>query len=857
MRPVATYTVVPSLPEELSRLPELAYNIRWSWDHETIALFMRMNPDLWEESNHNPVKMLGMLSQSRLDALARDEGFLAHLARVTQSMDEHLHSTSQTAWYPQQFGIEEKPQIAYFSFEFGLAECIPNYSGGLGVLAGDHLKAASDLNVPLVGVGLLYQQGYFRQYLNIDGWQQEMYPENDFYTMPLRLVNDGEGRPVTISIMLAGREVYAQIWRIEVGRVDLYLLDTNIPQNESQEDQDLTDQLYGGDLEMRIKQEILLGIGGLRALHALDIQPAVCHMNEGHSAFQALERARMVMECCGLSFEEALSITSASNVFTTHTPVPAGHDYFGADLLDKYFKDFYPLLGITRERFLGLGRVDPTDKDEAFSMTVLALRTSAYANGVSRLHGEVARKMLQDVYPEVPLNEVPIGSVTNGIHTFTWVSHEMGQLFDRYLGPRWREDPTSMDVWDRANDIPDEELWRTHENRRQRLVVYARNRLVAQLEKRGAPPAEINAGHEVLDPEALTIGFARRFATYKRATLLLRDPERFQRLICDADRPVQFIFSGKAHPHDTAGKEFIREIVQFAREHNCRTRMVFLEDYDMVTARYLVQGVDVWLNTPRRPQEASGTSGMKAALNGAINLSILDGWWAEAYNHHLGWAIGRGEVYADMELQDHIESRALYDLLEKDLIPTFYDRGSDNLPRQWIRRMKAGLRELAPVYSTARMLQDYTRYYYHPALEQSRLFSENNYARGLGVAGWLKHLRENWDTLAIDDIASNFNSEVRVGETLHVTVEVHLGNISPNDVMVQLYHGELDTEGNINIGHGHNMTHLNGSPRGEGWHQYSTEFQSQMSGRHGFTIRVIPYYPDIRNTLRLGLITWA
>jgi starch phosphorylase len=856
MQPVATYTVVPSLPEALNRLSALAYNLRWAWDHETIELFRRLDSQLWEETNHNPVRMLGMVKQSKLDALAQDDGFLAHLERVAHSFDEYLGSRSERAWYPQEFGLETQPQIAYFSFEFGLTECIPNYSGGLGILAGDNLKAASDLNVPLVGVGLLYQHGYFRQYLNIDGWQQELYPINDFYTMPLKLVTDETGAPVFVAVTFPGRDVYAQIWRVQVGRVDLYLLDTNIPQNLDPEDQDLTDQLYGGDRELRIKQEILLGIGGLRALYTLGLEPAVCHMNEGHSAFMALERARIVMERCNISFAEAIAITSASNVFTTHTPVPAGNDYFEPDLVETYFQDYREALGLSHEEFLALGRIDADNEEELFCMTVLALRAAAYTNGVSRLHGEVARTMWQGVYPQLPLSEVPIDSITNGVHTFSWVSHDMAGIYDRYLGPRWRDDPATSEAWQRAIDIPDEELWRTHERRRERLVVFTRKRLAAQLKNRGAPPAEIQAAPEVLDPDVLTIGFARRFATYKRATLLLHDRDRLAAIL-GSDQPIQILFAGKAHPHDNEGKEFIREIVHFARSTECRNRIAFLEDYDMITARYMVQGVDVWLNTPRRPKEASGTSGMKGALNGVLNLSILDGWWAEAYSPHLGWAIGQGEVYEDEVLQNEIESKALYDLLEKDIIPTFYDRGPDGVPRQWVSRMKAGLSELAPVYNTSRMVKDYTRLFYQPALTEARLLGERNYERGRAFASWLLNLQSSWNAIDMDNITATINGEVRVGETLAVDAEVYLGAISPDDVTVQVYKGILDSEGAIKQGHTHDMYRTNGSPRGDGWHQYRTEFQCRATGRHGYTIRVVPHHPDVERVLSLGLITWA
>lgn len=854
MRPIATYTVVSSMPEALSRLPELAYNIHWAWDHETIDLFRRLGGDLWEETGHNPVKMLGLISQNRLNALAHDDGFLAHLQRVLDTFDEYMDGR-RSAWYPSEYGPEDRPQIAYFSFEFGLTESIPNYSGGLGVLAGDHLKAASDLNVPLIGVGLLYQEGYFRQYLNVDGWQQELYPENDFYTMPLRLVTDDGGAPVLISVELPGRKVHAQIWCVQVGRVSLYLLDTNIP-NNSRDDQNLTDQLYGGDREMRIKQEILLGIGGLRALSALGLEPAVCHMNEGHSAFLALERARMLMERLSLPFARAAAITSAGNVFTTHTPVPAGNDYFAPELVEKYFKAYRERLGLSREEFLALGREDASNTSEHFCMTILALRMSTYANGVSRLHGETARSMWAGIYPKVPVREVPISAITNGVHTFSWISKDMAQLFDRYLGPRWRQDPTDPQVWDRAATIPDEELWRTHERRRERLVAFARRRLISQLEQRSAPPAEIEAAQEALDPDVLTVGFARRFATYKRATLLLKDPERFTEMLCGGDRPVQFIFAGKAHPHDTEGKEFIRQIVQFARTSGCRNRIVFLEDYDMVIARYLVQGCDIWLNMPRRPQEASATSGMKAVMNGVLHVSVLDGWWAEAYRHQVGWAIGAGETYADVDLQDTIEGRALYNILEEDIIPTFYDRGSDNLPRGWIARMKGSLRDLAPVYNTARMVQEYTRRFYHPALEQTRHLSANNYEAGQTFAAWAASLREHWGKVKIGSVTSLLGSEVRVGESLQVQAQVYLGSIRPEDVAVQLYVGVLDKQGEIERGRAYDMQHA-GAGEEAGWHSYSLDLVSEVTGRHGLTARVVPRHPDARSPLRLGMITWA
>jgi len=857
MRPVATYTVVSSIPEPLQRISEIAYNIRWAWDHETVELFRRMEPALWEETGHNPIKMIGLIGQDRMNALATDDGFLAQFSSVLRSHDEYL-SKANKAWYPQQFGIDEHPQIAYFSFEFGLTESIPNYSGGLGVLAGDHLKASSDLSVPLVGIGLLYQQGYFRQYLNNDGWQQERYPVNDFYTMPLTLVKGDDGQPIFISVELPGRSVYAQIWHVIVGRVNLYLLDTNIPENTSKDDQSLTDQLYGGDRELRIQQEILLGIGGLRALQALGLEPAVCHMNEGHSAFMALERARILMDRFKMSFQQARAITSASNVFTTHTPVPAGNDYFKPELTEQYFQEYRKKLGLSKDEFLGLGRVDTTNAQEYFCMTILALRMSAYANGVSKLHGEVARDMWQDVYPNIPKHEVPIRAITNGVHIYSWVSAEIASLYDRYLGARWREDPRDPAIWQRAASIPDEELWRVHERHREQLVNFSRDRLVRQLENRGAPSQDVENAREVLDPDILTIGFARRFATYKRATLLLSDPDRFSAILC-GDRPVQFVFAGKAHPHDNDGKEFIRDLVHFAQMANCRSRIVFLEDYDMVIARKMVQGVDVWLNTPRRPLEASGTSGMKATMNGVLNLSVLDGWWAEAYRRDIGWAIGSGEEYADEEMQDTVEANAIYELLEKDLIPAFYDRGTDGLPRAWIARMKASLTDLCPVFSMDRVVQDYSQSFYRPALELSHRLAANDYGEGRAFADWKLHVQENWSLLTVGEVHPEFSAggEVHVGDALRFHAEVYLDHISPENVMVQLYEGTVDEEGEIADGAAHEMTLAGGSARGDGWFAYSVEIESRVTGQHGYSVRIIPRHDDLANPLTMALIAWA
>lgn len=858
MKPIRTFTVVPSLPEPLEGLRELAYNLRWAWNHEAIELFRRLDSELWESSGHNPVWMLGSIDQAKLESAARDDAFLAHLERVARDFQGYLKG--ETHWFRRTWRREDhQPLVAYFSAEFGVTECLSIFAGGLGILAGDHLKSASDLGVPLVGVGLLYQQGYFRQYLNQAGWQQEDYTANDFHNLPVTLVRRPDGEVVTVQVQYPGRMVTAQVWRAQVGRIPLYLLDTNLAANQHPEDRDLTDQLYGGDLDMRIRQEVMLGIGGYRALEALGLEPTVYHMNEGHSAFLALERVRRLMEQRGLGFAEARELASASLVFTGHTPVIAGHDYFPPEMIDRYLGDYARLLGLNREEFLRLGRHgDGGD----FCMTILALRLAAASNGVSRLHGEVSRKMWNHLWPGVPEKEVPIGHVTNGVHFQSWISYEMNQLYDRYLGPKWREEPGDQAFWQRVDNIPAEELWRTHERRRERLVAFARRRLRAQLLRRSAPPSEIEAAEEVLDPEALTIGFARRFATYKRATLLLKDVERLKRILADAGRPVQVIYAGKAHPRDGAGKELIRQIVGLARQEEFRRRLVFLEDYDLTVARYLVQGVDVWLNTPQRPLEASGTSGMKAAANGVLNLSVLDGWWDEAWrvpglrSSPIGWAIGSGETYDNAEYRDQVEAEALYDLLERDVVPTFYERGVDRLPRRWISRMKASIGVLCHFFNTHRMVRDYTEAFYLPAHARQRELAADGAARAKALARWLERVRREWPQVRIEAVDGGPPAELRVGATTRVCARVTLGALEPGDVEVQLYLGRLDPAEEIVDAQTLPMTPAGRDERG--WHLFeATAVPCSRSGLHGYTVRVVPRHPDLTARFLPGLITWA
>ncbi|MGB8643668.1 MAG: alpha-glucan family phosphorylase [Anaerolineae bacterium] len=853
MKPIRTFTVIPFLPPPLEPLRDLAYNLRWSWDHATIELFRRLDSDLWESSGHNPVRMLGAIDQTTLDAAATDEGYLSHLAGVLQYFDVYMGGKS--AWFRRTHGATTGPRIAYFSAEFGITECLSIFAGGLGVLAGDHLKSASDLGIPMVGVGLLYQQGYFRQSLNEGGWQQETYVDNDFYNLPLVLERRPDGRPITISVAYPGRAIVAQIWRAQVGRVPLYLLDTNIPEN-TPADHDLTDQLYGGDVENRIKQEIMLGIGGCYALRALGLEPTVYHMNEGHSAFLALERVRRFMEEHKLSFAEAQEAAAAGQVFTTHTPVSAGHDYFAPYLMDRYFGEFYSRLGIPRRDLLALGRQNPYDENEPFCMTVLALRLASYRNGVSRLHGVVSRQMWSNLWPGAPADEIPITHVTNGVHFRSWISREMDQIYDRYLGARWREEPADEKAWQRAERIPDDELWRTHERRREWLVVYARNRLRAQLEQRGAPQSEIEIAGDVLDPAVLTIGFARRFAPYKRAVLLLRDPERLARILNNPERPMQLIYAGKAHPRDEGGKELIRQIVSLARRPEFRKRLVFIQEYDMSVARYLVQGADVWLNNPRRPQEASGTSGMKATANGALNLSTLDGWWDEAHDPRFGWAIGRAESYASDEVQDRAEAEALYDLLEHDVAPTFYNRSADKLPHRWIALMKASIGGLSPQFNTHRMVHEYTERFYLPTEERARRLAADEMAGARALAGYKSRLDAYWREIQIEVQDVDAIAQPVLGHSITARAHVRLAGLDPNDVSVELYAGRVDANGELVHGRATPMQPV-AQPE-PGTYLYETDMiPAAQSGLHGYTVRVLPKHPDLASPFLPGKIAWA
>lgn len=848
---IQKFRVVPYLPEKLQPLGKIVKNMWWVWNFEAIELFRRLNVEIWRDLSHNPVALLGALSQRELDEAAESESFLAHMKRVEEELDWHM---SKKSWFEENYSDFKDAEIAYFSAEFGIHECLLIYSGGLGVLAGDHLKSASELGIPLTGVGLLYRQGYFHQYLTIDGWQQERFPETDFYNIPVTLLKNDKGEPIEIFVEFPGRRVYAQIWKVVVGRVNLILLDTNIDKN-SIEDKTITDQLYGGDLEMRIKQEMILGIGGVRALKAIGKNITVYHMNEGHSAFLAIERIYSAIQDFNMTFKEALEFVFTGNVFTTHTPVPAGNDRFPAELVDKYLSHYYTTLGLTREEFHGLGRENPADKNETFCMTVLALKTAAACNGVSKLHGSVSRNMWRNIWPSLPVHEVPVSHITNGVQILSWTSDEMMRLFNRYLGPRWIDNPVDKDMWLAIDSIPDSELWRCRDRLREQVVAFARKKLKEQLIFRGVPMTESEKADAVLDSEALTIGFARRFATYKRATLILKNMDRIEKLLLDKERPIQIIFAGKAHPKDNMGKELIKHIIHLVRDDRFRNKIVFIEDYDINIARYLVHGVDVWLNTPVRPKEASGTSGMKVLPNGGLNISTLDGWWCEAYNGNNGWAIGKGEEYEDPDYQDEVESLSLYNILEKEVIPMFYDRGKDTLPRRWIARIKESMKTNCPMFNTNRMVYEYTERFYLQAHVNYRKFSSNNFAAARELSAWKKNIALKWNKALIKDLIFGEEKEVAVGSRVKLKVIVNLADLSPDDVRVELYFGNLNPAGDILEGAALPMFVVEKQDKNN--YLYEGQMLCLKSGQFGFTVRIIPSHKDQVRKFEPGFIMWA
>jgi starch phosphorylase len=832
------FTVFAKIPERLKPLEELAYNLWFSWNMEARDLFRRLDPQLWDETQHNPVLLLSRLSPNRLAELEGNEAFLAFMDRVYELFKEYI----ERPYFNDSQQISPQSLIAYFSAEYGLTDCMPFFHGGLGVLSADHLKSASDLNLPVVGVGLLYQFGAFRQIITFEGEQKEVSREIDFYHMPLLLEKNPDGTPLTIQVEFNDEKALAQIWRVNVGRIPLFLLDTNIPHNPPHIRQ-ITIRLYAVERELRLRQEILLGIGGVRALRALGLNPTIYHINEGHSAFAGLERIRLLQEEEGVPFDVALLTVMTSNCFTTHTSVSAGIELFDPKLIETYFSNYLPALGIPIPTLLGLGRQEPGNDSEPFGMNILAMKLSGHINAVSRMHTTTSQNLWHQLWPAIPMKDIPIEPITNGIHVPSWISSDASTLYSHYLGPHWSEDPDNVKVWNSVAQIPDEGLWGTHERRRVSLISFCRRRLQEQLTRRGASSAEIAQAKEVLNPDALTIVWARRMAAYKRPTLTFKDPERLAQILNHPTRPVQIILAGKAHPGDEEAKGRIKEIISFTKEERFRRHIVFVEDYDLAVARYLVEGADIWLNIPRRPNEACGTSGMKAVANGALHMSTLDGWWAEAYHPEAGWPIGTDEEYDDVNYQDEIESKSLYNLLEHEVIPLFYNRGSDGLPRDWIKKMKASMLTLCPRFNSHRMLEEYMEGFYLPAQKNMEELSAEHMAEAKNLATWCRKIEKNWKKISIVEVKQEGPDELTVGDELKITVLVQLGELIPEDIKVEIYYGQR-----MKPTRSESSTYL-----------FQAILVSKETGKFGYHIRITPYHSLLMPTHYFQglLVTWG
>ncbi len=856
MQPLHLFNVVPKLPAELEPLRKILLNLWWTWQPQARALFRHLDPELWDKTNHNPLRMLQLCRQARLTEVSQDDDFLREMQGVYSKFCAYMDRPDTYGKLRANSPFSPTAPIAYFSAEFGFHESFPIYSGGLGILSGDHCKSASDLGLNFIAFSLLYKHGYFRQQINKDGHQESIRLNQNFSHLPLADAIDTDGKPLVIGVEILGRTVRAKVWKVAVGRITLYLLDTDLPEN-SEEDRQITAQLYGGDHEMRIKQEIVLGIGGVHALNAMGIKPATYHMNEGHAAFISLELIRRGVAENKLDFYASLQVVAAGNIFTTHTPVPAGNDAFPLDLMRKYFGDYPAKVGIDFGTFASFGqtRNDPT---EPFSMTILALRTSRHANGVSALHGRVSQGLWKDVWSGVPENEVPITSITNGVHTKTWMAPEFAALYDKYL-PDWEERLTEPEFWRGVFDIPDEELWATHSKLKHRLVEFVRQRVRQQRERIGDTPESLRHVSRLLNPEVLTIGFARRFATYKRATLLFSDPERLRKLLSNPERPVQFVFAGKAHPKDEPGQRFIQQVYKYSRMPEFQERVVFLEDYDHYVGRRLYQGVDLWLNNPRRPLEASGTSGMKLPPNGGLNLSVLDGWWCEGYNGKNGWAIG-SEIPESTDpvepaFEDEVDVASLFRVLETQVVPLYYAKPDGRLPIAWLQLMRESIRSITPVFNTHRMVKEYAERLYEPAARALGTLSAGGGKKALELSKWKDSIRKAWPQIRIGEVKIGENAtSVLVGDQLQVSAVVHLGPLTPDLVIVQAYLGEtvnneITKPGTIALKQTKKLE--------DGAYLYTGTIPAHESGSYGLNLRVIPTHPNLIQAHELRLITWA
>ena len=844
-------TVNPQLPKRIEKLGEIANNLWWSWNTEFLKLFKIIDIDLWETVGKNPVKFLKLVSQEKLEQATNNSAFLREYDDVVEHFESYINS--KNTWYSKNYPNNENDLIAYFSAEYGLDHILSIYSGGLGILSGDHLKSASDLGLPLVAVGLLYKNGYFHQQINGYGEQETEYVRTPLSNLPVTPVKDEDGNDIIIYLKFPKRRLYLKIWQIKVGRVTLYLMDSDIDENH-EEYRNITTTLYGGDQEMRISQEIVLGMGGVRLLKTLGLKPTVYHMNEGHSSFLILELIKNTIKEKELSFEMARDIVSSQTVFTTHTPVPAGNDIFPVNLIEKYFKDYWNRFGITKEEFLELGMKPNPEDGSGFNMGILALKIAGKKNGVSKLHGAVSRELFAEVWPEISPDESPITYVTNGIHTCSWLAPNLKDLYNEYLAPYWQDNIYKNETWEDIQNIPNEKLWIEHMKRKEKLMEVAKNNITTRLRRCGYHYSEINHITSGLNPNALTIGFARRFATYKRATLLFKDLERITQILNNSERPVQIIMAGKAHPKDKEGQDLIKYIHELSMKPQFKGKLFLLENYNMELSRYLISGVDVWLNTPRRPMEASGTSGEKASVNGVINFSVLDGWWAEGYNQENGWAIGTSKEYDNHEIQDNEDSNSIYSTLEHKIIPMYYEKNEKGISPKWIQYMKNSIISTGGKYSTARMLVDYTEKLYMPLIN-----IHNKYYTDLACVGEYneckRNLYRNWKDIVINEENNYNNITVDAGEKIEVRCEVILPNIDVENVEVQVYYGKIKENGMVEKIEVIPMTLVNES-ESERKYNYEAEIELATGGNYGYTFRVMPKHEMLLDSENLNLVKW-
>ena len=843
-------TVVPQLPQRIGKLSEIANNLWWSWNSEYLRLFEKVDQDLWEISEKNPVKFLKMISQDKVDKIVNDPDFLKDYDKVVSDYESYMNS--KDSWFSKNHSDNRNELIAYFSAEYGLDEIIPIYSGGLGILSGDHLKSASDLGLPFVAIGLLYKNGYFNQKINSRGEQCTEYKNIDLYNLPITPVKDNVNDDIIIDIPMLGKTLYLKLWQINVGRIKLFLLDSDIEKND-EEFRNITLRLYGGDQEMRIRQEIVLGMAGVKALKVLGYNPTVYHMNEGHSSFLTLELIKNTMEERQISFDMAREITTVKTVFTTHTPVPAGNDIFSIELVDKYFNGYWEKLGITHDEFLRLGM--PSDEIESgFNMGILALKIAGKKNGVSKLHGEVSRELFSDVWSNIAEDESPITYVTNGIHTCSWLAPNLKKLYNEYLPPYWQDNIQLDSTWEKINDIPDEELWKAHLARKEKLIKLIKQNVTDRFVNSGIGYDKIAEIVNNLNPNALTIGFARRFATYKRATLIFKDIARLTQILNDEKRPVQLVFAGKAHPADREGQELIKYIHELSLMPQFKGKIFILENYNIGISRYLISGVDVWLNNPRRPMEASGTSGEKASVNGVINFSVLDGWWCEGYTGTNGWTIGTNAAYDSYEEQDKADSNSLYHTLENKIIPTYYKQNENGIPTDWVKIMKNSIRTTGGKYSTSRMVCDYTNNLYMPLCDLRKKYFED-LEKVAGFTKWKSTAKNNWANIELMQDRNVDNARLVAGSQITVTCEAYLPNIDEQNADVQVYFGQFLDNGTVKNVY---TTTMNKIAENKDEHKYVYEavLNLKTGGNFGYTFRVMPKHPMLVDEEDMNLVKW-